>query len=140
MRGFARGWLLVVSVLNGFAGLVCGVLLVAKPDGSLLMATALLPVIRTLPLAGIFFTDMFWIGVAMLLALGVPNAVTALALFRRSERQYLFTLVAGVLLMLWTGFELMFMFNGAAAGYFLVGVVSAECSWVLLGQGQVATA
>jgi hypothetical protein len=132
MRRLARGYLIVVSILNGFAGLVCGVLFIVRPDGSLLQAGALLPIIRTLPLADIFFHSFLWIGVAMLLVLGVPNTVAAAMLVRHSGRQYLATLVAGVLLVMWTGFELIFMYNAPALGYFTAGAVSILCSVLLM--------
>ena len=109
MRGVARGFLIVVSILNGLAGLVCGVLFIAGPDGRLLQAGALLPVIQKLPLASVFFQDFVWIGVAMLLVLGLPNSVATVMLLRKSKNQYLATLIAGVLLVLWCGFELIFM-------------------------------
>lgn len=133
MRRLARGYLIVVSILNGFSGLVCGALFLARPDGSLLQAGALLPVIRTLPFAGTFFRDFTWIGVAMLLVLGIPNTIAAVMLLRRSERQYTASLSAGILLMMWTGFELIFMYNVAALGYFVVGVLSVLASVLLLG-------
>jgi hypothetical protein len=132
MRKGARGFLIVVSVLNGLAGLVCGTLFIAGPDGSLLQAGALLPVIGALPLASVFFRDFLWIGVAMLLVLGLPNLVAAAALLRRSERQYIATLVAGVLLVLWCSFEMAFMLNVLAAGYLVAGVLTVLCSILLL--------
>lgn len=132
MRRVARVYLIVVSVLNGLAGLVCGALFIAGPDGHLMQAGALLPVIHGLPLAGVFFRDFVWIGVAMLLVLGVPNAVAAVALLRRDRRQYVATLVAAALLLLWTGFEMVFMFNGLALGYLVAGIAAAACSIVLV--------
>jgi hypothetical protein len=132
MLRVARGLLIVVSTLNGVAGFVCGVLFLAGPDGHLMQAGALLPVVRQLPLASVFFRDFVWIGVAMLLVLGVPNSIAAVMLLRKSRNQYLATLVAGVLLILWCGFELVFMFNALAVGYFAVGIISVVCSIVLL--------
>ena len=132
MRRTARGFLIVVSVLNGLAGLVCGVLFIVEPDGHLLQAGALLPVIHGLPLSNVFFRDFLWIGAAMLLVLGIPNTVAAAMLLRRSEGQYIATSVAAILLILWCGFEMTFMFNIPALGYFVIGVVSLACSaWLL---------
>jgi hypothetical protein len=128
MRSAARGLLIVVSILNGVAGLVCGVLFIAGPDGRFLQAGALLLVIHGLPLASVFFQNFVWIGVAMLLALGVPNSVASVMLLRNNENQYLATLVAGALLVLWCGFELIFMVNAMAVGYFVVGIISVLCS------------
>lgn len=124
MRRLARGFLIVVSVLNGLSGLVCGILFIAGPDGHLLQAGALLPLIQWLPLAAVFFRDFTWIGVAMLLVLGIPNTTAAVMLLRRSRGQYAATLAAAILLLLWCGFEMVFMFNVAALGYFVVGVLS----------------
>ncbi len=136
MRKAARGFLIVVSILNGVAGLVCGVLFVAGPNGRLVQATALLPVIQGLPLASVFFGDFLWIGVAMVLVLGLPNSLAAVMLLRSSESQYLATLVAGVLLVLWCGFELVFMLNVPAVGYLVVGLISVLCSILLLRPAQ----
>ena len=103
-------------------------LIVVKPDGRLLQMGSLLPVVRTLPLANVFFRDFFWIGVAMLLALGIPNSIAAVMLVRRSEKRYLAALAAGVFLVLWCSFELIYMFNVPAVGYFVVGVLSVLSS------------
>jgi hypothetical protein len=132
MRRSARSFLIVVSVLNGLAGLICGVLFIVAPDGHLLQAGALLPVIQTMPLENVFFRDFLWVGVAMLLVIGLPNLVAALMLLRRAEKQYAATLVAGALLGVWCGFEMIFMFNVAAVGYFIIGVLSVLCSVFLL--------
>lgn len=138
MQRVARGFLLVVSVLNGLSGLVCGVLFIAGPDGGLMHAGALLPIIRTLPLTEVFFRDFLWIGVAMLLVLGIPNTLAAVMLIRRNRRQYIATLAAAVLLIFWTGFELLLMYNAPAVGYFVVGVLSVACSAVLLRAGEAS--
>jgi EamA domain-containing membrane protein RarD len=132
MRRMARGLLIVVSILNGLAGLVCGALFLAGPDGRLMQAGALLPVVQKLPLASVFFQDFVWIGVAMLLVLGVPDSIAVVMLLRKSANQYLVTLFAGALLLLWCGFEFIFMFNALAVGYFVVGLLSVLSSIVLL--------
>lgn len=132
MARAGRGFLIVVSILNGVAALVSGVLLIAAPDGRLMQAGALLPVVQGLPLANIFFHDLLWIGIAMLLVLAVPNSTAAVMLWRKSRHQYLATLVAGILLVLWCGFELIFMINALAVGYFVVGLFSVLCSIFLM--------
>lgn len=134
MRRLARGYLIAISILNGLSGLVCGVMFLIRPDGSLLQAGALLPVIQRLPLASVFFRDFTWIGIAMLIVLGIPNTLAAVMLLRRSERQYVATMAAAFLLLAWTGFELIFMYNAPALGYFVVGVLSVSASALLLRQ------
>jgi EamA domain-containing membrane protein RarD len=103
-----------------------------------MQAGALLPVVQRLPLASVFFRDFVWIGVAMLLVLGVPNSIAAVLLLRKSAHQYHATLVAGVLLLLWCGFELIFMFNALAVGYFIVGLISILSSVVLLSPARAS--
>jgi len=132
MRRIARGFLIAVSVINGFLGLVSAALLLLAPDGRFLGMGVLLPVIATFPLAGVFFQDFFWIGLVMLLALGLPNLVAAVMLVRHSDGQYVATFVAGALLLLWCGFELIYMFNVAAAAFLAVGVLSVLASLLLL--------
>jgi hypothetical protein len=134
----ARTSLVVVSILNGAAGLVCGMLFVAAPDGRLMQAGALLPIVQGLPLANIFFQDFLWIGVAMLLVLGVPNSAAAVMLFCKSRYQYTATMFAGTLLVLWCGFELIFMINALAVGYFIIGLVSIVFSVLLLWRAPVS--
>jgi len=134
MQKLSRIFLILISVLNGIAGLVTGVLFLISPDGSLMGFEPLIAVVGALPLADIFFRDLTWIGIAMLLVLGIPNTVATAMLLRRSGGQYGMTLAAGVLLILWTGFELIFMFNVAALGYFVVGALSIACSLQLRRQ------
>lgn len=132
MRRAARIYLITVSLLNGVAGLICGVLFIASPDGSLMGFEPLVPVVQTLPLSDIFFRDLWWIGVAMLLVLAIPNLAATYVLLRRTAHQYRVTLAAAVLLLLWCGLELLFMFNVGAVGYFVVGGIEALCSVALL--------
>jgi len=132
MQRIARGFLVVVSALNGALGLICAALLLLTPDGRFLGMGALLPVIGKFPLASVFFQDFFWIGLVMLLGVGIPNLVAVVLLVRRSHKQYVATLTAGVLLLLWCGFELIYMFNVAAAGFLVVGVLSVLASVLLL--------
>lgn len=132
MRRLARGFLIAISIINGVSGLLCGVLLLLAPDGRYLGGGALLSVIRKLPLANVFFRDFTWIGIAMILALAIPGTVSAVLLLRRSPLQYVVSLVTAVLLMLWCGFELIFMYNVAALGYIFVGALSAVASVTLM--------
>ena len=131
MQRVARGFLITISVINGALGLVCAVLLLLAPDGRMLGMDVLLPTLATFPLADVFFRDFLWIGIAMLLALGIPNLIAAVMLFRRSGMQYVVTLIAGVLLVLWCAFELVHMFNVAALGFLVVGALAVIVSLIL---------
>lgn len=134
MQRVARGYLLFISFFDGVLGLVCAALIMAAPDGRFLGMGVLLPTIAEFPLADVFFRDFAWIGRAMLLVLGVPNLVAAVMLVRRSAGQYIVTLVAGVLLLLWCGFELIYLFNAGAVGFFVAGVAAICASMLLLAE------
>ncbi len=140
MRKAARILLVLVSVINGVAGLMTGTLFIASPSGSLMGWEPLVSVVRTLPLADIFFRHLMWIGIAMLLVLAIPNAAAAVMLIRRAPGQYAACIIAGALLMLWTGFELVFMYNVAAVAYFMIGALSVLCAaWLHRGAAQRST-
>jgi len=68
----------------------------------------------------------------MLIALGIPNLIAVVMLLRPGENQYLAILGAGVLLLMWCGYELLYLFNVAAVGYFVVGAISVLFSVLLL--------
>lgn len=137
MRRIARGFLLAVSAINGVLGVVCAVLLLLKPDGRLLGMQVLLPVIAEFPWSDIFFRDFLWIGIVMLLGLGLPNLLAFAMLLRRVPMQYRFTLIAAVLLLLWCGFELVYMFNIAVVAFFAVAVLSIAASiWLMQPAGH----
>ena len=140
MQRPARGFLMVVSVLNGVLGLGSAVLPLVAPDGRLMGMDVLLPVIGEFPLASVFFRDFWWIGLVMLLALALPNLVAAIMLFRRYRWQYRATLVAGALLILWCGFEIVYMFNIAALGFLVVGVLSVLASASLMRSADAGSA
>ena len=75
-----------------------------------------------------------------LLVLGIPNTAAAVMLLRRDESRYKVTLASALLLLAWTGFELVFMINGLAVGYFVVGIFSAIASVHLLRAASPASA
>jgi len=119
----ARPFLFVVSALNALAGLICGVLLIAAPDGSLMAAGELLPVVATFPLAYLFFQDLRWIGIAMLLVLWIPNELAVLALWFKHRLQYTVVVITNIAMMLWCTFQFIFMFNWLAVVYFVLGAL-----------------
>jgi hypothetical protein len=134
----ARGFLISVSAFNGVLGIVCAALLLARPEGGLMGMQVLLPVVGRFPLASVFFRDFLWIGIVMLLALGIPNAAAAVLLVRHHPMQYRITLVSAVLLIAWCGFELVYMYNLAAVAFLSLGVASAFASLWLMRRPAVA--
>ena len=126
-----RFFLLAVSIVNALSALVCGVLLVVAPDGSLMAAGELIPVVATLPLAQIFFQDLLWIGIAMLLVLCIPNATASILLMRRAMSQYQAAIFANALIMMWCTFQFFYMFNWLAVFYFVLAAAMVGCATLM---------
>ncbi|MGV8083624.1 MAG: hypothetical protein AB2L09_08360 [Coriobacteriia bacterium] len=132
MQRIARTFLVIVSVLNGVSGLLCGALLIAQPSGSLMQMGALLPSVQRMPLADVFFRDFRWTGIAMLVALAAPNLTASVLLLRRHRKQYVAALVAAIFLAAWCSFELVYIFNAPAVGYLVIAIVSIAASLMLM--------
>jgi len=124
MKQSGRIVLLVISLLNGIAGLVCGVLMIVRPDGSLMAMQSVIPVLRRTPFLGaLFFRDLLWVGIVMLLALGIPSSFAAVMTLRKHCWMYRSQLFAGICLLLWCITELFIIPNPVVVGYLVVGIV-----------------
>ncbi len=124
MKKAGRIVLLVISLLNGIAGLICGILMIVKPDGSLMAMQSVIPVLRQTPVLGaLFFRDLLWVGIVMLLALGIPSSLAAVKTLRKHRWMYRSQLFAGICLLLWCITELLILPNPAVIGYLVVGIV-----------------
>jgi len=116
--------LLVISLLNGIAGLICGTLMIVRPDGSLMALQSVIPVLRQTPVLGaLFFRDLLWVGIVMLLGLGIPSSFAAVLTIRKHRWMYGAQLLAGICLLLWCITELLILPNPAVVGYLVVGIV-----------------
>lgn len=83
-----------------------------------------------LPLPEPLIATWFWPGVALALVNGAPNIVALVMRFRgRRAASYRWSIAAGVLLIAWTVFELVFMPNGISAFYLALGVLQTAASW-----------
>lgn len=111
----------------------------------------MLPLVATLPLPAFMTADLFWPGLALLLVNGVANLI-ATVLFVRARsagkankprpplkadhNARIWALVAGVLLVLWSAFELVYFPNGISIFYLFVGVVQTVCAAFLVARKQ----
>ena len=90
-----------------------------------------------LPLPEPLIATWFWPGVALALVNGAPNIVALTLRFRRRRAaSYRWGIAAGVLLIAWTAFELVFMPNGISAFYLALGVLQTAASWHALRTGE----
>ncbi|MDR1089226.1 MAG: hypothetical protein LBL23_08175 [Coriobacteriales bacterium] len=90
---------------------------------------------QTWPGADLFFQDIFWPGVALTLVNGIPNLVCAVLLLRRQRWQYAVGIICGVLLLLWTAWECVFMPNPVTTVYLVIGIVQTAVAVYCLKAG-----
>lgn len=84
------------------------------------------------PFHDVFFTSHFWPGLALLLVNGLPNIV-ALVLKRKGDAAwYRASLVAGIMLLIWTITEMLIIPNGLSAFYLVLGILQTVAAVVLI--------
>ena len=123
---------LVISIINALSGLICGILFIAFPDGRLMGMQGMTDLLSKFPLQTVFFRNFFWIGIAMLLMLFVPNAVAVFLTFRRSRPRFGAQALAGVCLLAWCLIEIIYLPNPAVWAYFAVALIHISCSLLVM--------
>lgn len=134
----ARGWALFVNWFNGILAPLCGgmmmfadVIFQGNPD-------AFMPIslFDNFPFHDIFFASLFWPGLALLLVNGVPNIIALVLRFSGNRRaSYTWGMIAGVLLIVWTGVEMVYIPNALSVAYMIIGVLQlAACYSVRKGE------
>lgn len=102
--------------------------MMAIPVDTPLGLGALLPAMGDFPFQELFFRDLFWPGLALVLCNGVGNTVAVVALLKKAKVGYTLSLVSGVLLIAWCCFENIYMFNPPAVFYTVVGLIQIVVS------------
>jgi hypothetical protein len=123
-----RRVLLGICIVNGISALICGPLMFLAPDGSIMGMQLLIPEMQSWPFADVFFQDLFWPGIALMLVVGVSNLVGAILLLQKRNSQYGAGALCGILLIAWTIWELIFMPNVVSAFYLLVAIVQTAAA------------
>lgn len=129
----SRGFALFMNWFDGVCSIACGGFMALGALVALPVSwNDVMPIefLGVLPLPEPLIATWFWPGVALMLVNGAPNIV-ALAMRFRGKRaaSYAWGIAAGVLLIAWTAFELIFMPNGISAFYLALGVLQAAASW-----------
>lgn len=133
LQTVARRVLLGIAWLNGITAPICGILMIVSPDGEIMMMQALIVEMQSWPGASIFFQDLTWSGIALLLVNGVSNLV-CLALWLAKKQVYTtIGIICGILLILWCIWETIFIPNAVTAVYLCMGIVqtvaAAYCTY-----------
>jgi len=133
-KGLRRA-ILTISVINGFTGLVCGALLMIRPDGALMGLGVVIPVLHRTPVLGdVFFRNLLWVGVVMFAGLGVPGTIAAALTLKKKDQQYHLQSLAGILLVFWCVAELFLLPNPAVLFYLVVGLFQVGAARYLVGK------
>lgn len=129
----ARGLALFINWVNGICAVVCGGFMMLGGLGVLPgeMADFMpLSIYDNFPLHDVFFTSHFWPGLALMLVNGVANIVALILRFRGNRvASYQWGIVAGALLIVWTGVEMIFIPNGLSVAYMIIGVAQLAAAW-----------
>ena len=136
----SRGFALLMNWFDGVCSIVCGGFMALSGLVALPVSwNDVMPIefLGVLPLPEPLIATWFWPGVALALVNGAPNIVALTLRFRRRRAaSYRWGIAAGVLLIAWTAFELVFMPNGISAFYLALGVLQTAASWHALRTGE----
>lgn len=152
----ARKAVRFICAFNGICAIACGAMMMAGavgllPEGADPFAS-LVEAVRMLPLPDFMTQDLLWPGLALLLVNGVANGIATVQFarsggapgkqaFRSVERSARgWALAAGVLLIGWCAFELVFMPNALSVAYLVIGCVQTACAALLVRAGSRAVA
>lgn len=123
----ASGYSLFINWFNGICAVVCGgwMMLSIWPDFPYSWESWMpLSVFDNFPLHDIFFASFFWPGLALLLANGVSNIIALTHRFAGNRRAWnTWCLIAGILLIIWTGIEMIYIPNAASVFYMILGIL-----------------
>ena len=122
--------LLILCAFVGIGALAGSALALIAPDGSLMAAQELIPILQGLPLVGKYVDSLFLPGCALLLFVCIPQMLAALLLLRKHPKQYAIGLIGGLLLSVFTVVELVIMPSFLSWVYLLFGVIEIVSSLV----------
>ena len=125
----------ILCTFNGLCAVFFGGLMMLFPVDTPLGLGALLPAMGNFPFQ-VFFRTLFWPGFALILCNGVGNLIAAGLFFRKRDALALwFAYAAGILLILWDVYEMIFLPNPLAVFYGLIGVAQViMCLYLLRKQ------
>ena len=133
MDRLARGFSLFMNWFDGVCALVCGTWMAVSALCVLPLSwNDFMPVslLDPLPIPACMKADLLWPGIALVVVNGVPNLIALGCRFAGSLRaSYTWGVVAGVLLICWTAFELVYIPNALSVFYCALGVLQLVASW-----------
>lgn len=129
--------LFTLSLLIGLGAVIFGPLMMIFPVNTPLGLNELLPAMKNFPFQDIFFKDLFWSGLALLLCNGVCNTISVIQFIRKKSSFTGWTLAASLLLILWCITELLFLPNVPAVFCLVLGIIQLILSVKVRNQNQL---
>lgn len=112
---------------DGLCAIICGLWMLLSALFALPLSwNDLMPLslLEPLPIPAFMKADFLWPGIALLLVNGIPNVIALSLRFRGNLKGfYTWGIIAGVLLIAWTAFEMIFIPNGISIFYMVLGVL-----------------
>ena len=121
----------IICGVNGMCALVFGAIMMIWPTDTPMGLSELIPLIQTMPLPAFMTETLFWPGLALLLVNGAANLVASALFFAgqpRDRATISWALAAGMLLVCWCAFEMVYFPNAASVFYLLVGIAQVALS------------
>ena len=136
LRIFLIFWTLFIGI-----GAVAGSLMMfVSPDGTMWGLEAVLPYLQVLPWAEIFFTNLIFSGIMLLIINGVTQLIAAKLLINKNKYGALAGMICGIILIMWIVFEwILWGFGGLSNVYFVFGVLETiNGAWLYLVERQAS--
>lgn len=126
LDNLSRGFTLFMNWFNGILAVLCGAVMMlseyifnGNPDVFMPIS-----IFDTFPFHDIFFTSLFWPGLALALVNGLPNVIALVLRFRGNRRaSYTWGITAGIMLLIWTLVEMVYIPNPVTVFYLVLGVL-----------------
>lgn len=113
----------IICALNGACAAIFGMIMMIWADDAPMGLSDLVPALQALPLPGFMIENLFWPGLALLLVNGIANIVATALFSSRKAAACAWALAAGILLIGWCAFEMLYLPNVASVFYLVVGIV-----------------
>ena len=101
--------LFLISLVVGAPAVIVGGLMMLIPIDTPIVGSFLFPALSNFPFQDVFFQNLFWTGLALLLWNGLMNFAAAIAFFRKSPNGIKYSLLAGIMMLMWCAFKFIFL-------------------------------
>lgn len=101
--------LFLINFAVGTAAVIVGGMMMLIPEDTPILGDFLLPALSNFPFQNIFFQNLFWTGLALLLWNGLMNMAASVAFLRKSPNDIKRSLLAGIMMLIWCAFKFIFL-------------------------------